>query len=326
MLFSLDGKFPIGGDQLGVVSVFNLTTKQTVARLTDAESWVGLMALSPDGKILAVPSADHRLRLYDSSNWQLISVLKGHLDEVWAASFMPNGRQIASVGKDRLVKVWSTHPNPKEQTSVAFDADVAFYALSPVGETVVTFHHDHTFRRWDTGTLSAGEKKLIGTANSELATRPIRKIYNVAAVSPGGRFLAMAEANAKGQIILWDAGDRRELHWLKGPINKVSGICFSHDGSVLASIGDSDLIELWDVAGATNLTRFKSMMQNAALSCFSADGRFLGIASRSDYSAEVWNLAEQKIAARLLGMVANLLQLRFRAMDDTLPRQVGTQL
>ena len=81
------------------------------------------MALSPDGKILAVGGifapvgADFNevlnaginmgvIRLYDFVSGTMVGVLKGHTSPVNALAFSPDGRLLASLALDLSIRLW----------------------------------------------------------------------------------------------------------------------------------------------------------------------------------------------------------------------------
>ena len=68
--------------------------------------WASSVALSGDGKTLALGSADNTIRVWDVIADREGATLKGHSSAVYAVALSGDGKTLASGSYDKTVKVW----------------------------------------------------------------------------------------------------------------------------------------------------------------------------------------------------------------------------
>ena len=65
------------------------------------------LAVSPDGRLVALSALDGQVRLFDPAKGELIESLHGHLNGVFGIAFSPDGRRLISASGGReAVKLW----------------------------------------------------------------------------------------------------------------------------------------------------------------------------------------------------------------------------
>jgi WD40 repeat protein len=64
------------------------------------------VAFRPDGQFAVSCSMDDRLRVWRTSDWQVVLTREGGRNWALALAFSPDGALIASASKDETVKVW----------------------------------------------------------------------------------------------------------------------------------------------------------------------------------------------------------------------------
>ena len=127
VFFTSDNRYLVSaGDK--EIRVWHLASGRTERRILGSkgqgrEGEIRDMALSPDGKILAVGGifapvgADFEevlnaginmgvIRLYDFVSGKMVGVLKGHTSPVNALAFSPDGRLLASIALDLSIRLW----------------------------------------------------------------------------------------------------------------------------------------------------------------------------------------------------------------------------
>jgi len=82
-------------------------------------------------------------------------VLRGHTDEVFAAAFHPDGRRLATGGRDRAVWLWDLARDEEVARLPGHTSFVMSLAFSPDGATLASASGDATVRLWDTAPLKA---------------------------------------------------------------------------------------------------------------------------------------------------------------------------
>jgi WD40 repeat protein len=196
-----------------------------------------MMALSPDGAVLAARSGDdgENIILWDVATGRKLHVLR-HEDWLSSFAFLPDGKRLVSaVQFESFLKLWNVESGAQLR---ALYPGVALgpgdLVPSPDGQVIALVGDDGNLYLVD-GEIREEARSLAGHTGSVADM----------AFSPDGSVLASGDDD--GMVKMWDAAGQ-ELHSLAGHTEAIIRLDFSPDGSVLAS-GDCDaMVKVWDVA------------------------------------------------------------------------------
>lgn len=108
------------------------------------------LAMSTDGKLLALPDSQDTIRLENLITNRCLHWLSGHSAPVTALSFSPNGRTLASASDDQTVRLWDVVSGTSHSTLIGHSAPVTALSFSPDGYILASAGTDQTVRLWDT--------------------------------------------------------------------------------------------------------------------------------------------------------------------------------
>jgi WD40 repeat protein len=206
----------------------------------------------------------------------------GHTDEIDALTWSPNGRILATGGRDHRVILWNTATGKPRATLSGHHAGIREVAWCPGRILLASLDWEGVTIVWDGRT---GERRAtLGRSRGIEVTADI-------AWSPDGQSLAAGGWN----LVHWDVDSDRQSTPLRGAWG--SRLAWSPDGKTLAMAGgpEGTAVSLWDMAtgrcrvGLPGKEREYSLEQMQ----WSPDGRYL--AAADDRGAVIlWEVATRK--------------------------------
>jgi WD40 repeat protein len=247
------------------------------------------LALSADGKMLAIGEQD--------SNIRIVEVEKGNELAKWSAHppdgsirllFSPDAKTLSSGGYDRSLRLWTIsgkelwHRGPEAENW----PDIPF-RFSPDGKTLISTNRGEAIAFWEVAT--GKEKRRVVANGLELALSSDDRLLAVT-----GRTWKIDNGVMQGQgghavtLRLWNLAEGKQ----GGPYGLHPDGCgdpaFSPDGRLLA-VDTGGCVILFEVASGKEVRRFHGHEAGAVCLSFSSDGRLLASGS-FDLTALVWDV------------------------------------
>jgi WD40 repeat protein/serine/threonine protein kinase len=270
------------------------------------ETGVYSVAMSSDGRIVATGAAypKNEIYLWDTNRAGAPKVLAGHRNTIQWLTFNRDGRQLASYGQDRMVRIWDTATSRCVAVLPGHVREVRSGAFSADGRRLVSASWDRTGRIWDT---LGGELLGILRCDARAIGEPI--------VSRDGSVVAMP--NEKGVISVWDVDLAIRQGVLRGHTGYVYDVAFSPDDRTVASAAWDGTLRLWDANTGSEMALLRDPEPVVTTVAFSRDGGRIASIARHGW-IRVWERASRRLmwSARMNVNVASRVECRIALSPD----------
>jgi len=214
--------------------------------------------------------------------------------------------------------LWAAQANAQKGPILQLDtgghmAKINGLAFTPDGKYIVSAGDDKVIRIWD---WRAG--KTVRTIRGQSGPGPEGKIAAMA-LSPDGRWLAVAGWTPDNDIRLYDFASGQLKALLKGHRDVVFGLAFSPDGKKL--ISGSGLAEfsaiIWDVEMQTLLHRLQGHRDHIFAVGFTPDGT-RAVTGSFDRTLRLWNAADGALIKEMTGHSDKVRSLAVSPRDGSI--------
>jgi WD40 repeat protein len=256
-----------------------------------------------------------------------VQELPGHVGEVWAVAYSPDGRYLSTGAADGTLRIREAatgqeilflhaHSPVRRHLSapdqVHQSAGTSALAYSRDSQTLASGGADGTAKIWE-----ASSGKLLRTIAAHAG--PVSGV----AFSPDGRLLASSSWDRTVKV--WEAATGNLLHTLSGHTLAATRVAFTPDGKLLASSSWDQTIRFWDPVAGTEVRSHHWASPPGRVDpldsvAFHPSGNFLAAAPDrygGDGDVKVFDLAEPaaplKAVHSLGGHIYGIFQVVFSA-------------
>jgi WD40 repeat protein len=295
LAFSPQGKTLASGAAGGGLHYLD-PARGTVRKTTSTHSGrITGIAFLPEAEGVLSAGEDATIRVWRAAEPPIppLVSLPAHGASAYAVSFSPDGKWLATGGKDKLVALRNPMTGEIVRTFPGHNGLVYDVAFSPDSELLASGSSDGAVRIWSLGTG--------GFVASFKGWKDRLSNVRAVAFSPDGR--TVVAGTGDGTIRLFDVKTKRVTQDLTGQTLPVTGVQFSPDGTLLAtSTGDW---QRWRTPGELRLWNAKTGEELAALPghageikrvVFSPSGRRMASVAGWIF---VWNVEERNPTANI---------------------------
>ena len=230
-------------------------------------------AFSPDGKRLALTYSglpDAVIDLLDLGTGQQVAQLPGHKEATSTIAYSPDGKLLASGGRDNAVRLWDGVTGKQLRCLQGHEKRLGKVVFDPTGKYLASLDKDENICLWS------------------VATGRLRhRLYGIdLAFSPDGKLLATCHGD---QIIFWEIDSGREVRRsqeFEPPVANPSArtqallahLVFAPNGKSLISSDMDQRLALWDATSGKRLRQTERLWPSTSgngLLALSPDGKTL---------------------------------------------------
>jgi len=256
------------------------------------------MAVSSEGKTLALGNDDGSFKLWDIANERVLWARKAHLGPIWTLALSPLGDYLATGSDDGKAKIWDLKTQ-NELHTIANIGGVRAVAFDRESKRLLTGGRNGTLKVWD---VPSGKEIVLPNAMGHSG------IVVAVAFAPDGKTLASASGDKT--IKIWDAQKGTDRLTLAGHDSGVYAIAFSPNGKYLASGAWDRTVRLWDLDTGSQVAKFEGHTQDVWSVDFNADGTLLA-STGEDQMVRIYDVEAKKERSAFRGSTATILNIRF---------------
>ena len=263
--FSADGNLLAAGG-FRTVKIWQRSPNRKLRDLSSVADVPKAIAVSTDGKQVALALNNGSIVLADSANGKITKTLSGHQGAVLAVQWSADQTVLFSAGADKTIRSW-TVADGKQQASLETPAPIQAIALVSEGKQIAAAGEDKIIRIWNlpgaqvAEPAAADEKKEEKKEEAAAAPKPIRELAGhggpvVALVATGEKQSQLVSASQDGTVRHWQVADGKMVRQMSHGA-PVTALAVRPDGARFVSTSDNKTIKLWNAADGKQVVELK---------------------------------------------------------------------
>lgn len=276
-----DGKLLYATTSEGTVIAWETDSLEERYHLERTPGGLTTMALSPDGKWLAVGVAAGGIKLVNATNGKFVRTIDAQILH-GSIAFSRDGKSLAVAGDDGRVRLWDVTTGKAK--IVTRDEGIVSAAFGKQGKEIVTSSPGR-ITHWSL-TGKAERRVEVGDAGETNAV-----------LSPCGRYALRTHSEGELRLIETEKGEaRKAFPGIKA--DQVGAAAFDHAGRYLAVLGGegANVVTLYSPLTGKKLRQLEMATEgkSGAALLFSPDGRTLCLAHPIEGTLQRWEVATGK--------------------------------
>lgn len=191
--------------------------------------------LAPDDSFVVSADEKHAISVWEISGRERL-ILRKHTAEIDALAISPDGRLIASAGRDERIRLWDARSGDEVRTLITSPASGKVLEFSPDGKKLACGASDTKIYLWD---VMTGDELAVLAGHTPYWQGILGLAYD-----PSGTQLASCSAD--GTVRIWDAETYQPRQSIAvGPSSGlIHSITFLPDGRHLATANQNGTVSL----------------------------------------------------------------------------------
>lgn len=270
-------------------------------------------SLTASGKVI-VPA------LPETAVGTILRTYRNHSDSIQALAWSPDGKYLATGGRDKLVHVWDVATGDKICTYARHSTYVYSLAWSPDGKRIIStsfatahvwdaltgdnvvVYHDHSLWVYTSAWSSDGRVIATGGAEGEVhfwTDLSGKNIYKYQASSRVVKAVAWSHAVGSTKIVAgcedatahsWNAATGDTALIYKGHAKEITSVAWSPNDHQIVSGSRDKTVQIWDACVGNTLYTYRGHTKEVSAVAWSPGGKFIASAGE-DKTVRIWDVA-----------------------------------